>query len=201
MRVAAKRRQAGWVLASQRLEGTERSLRLDSGGWVDVVRVGRGDPLVLVPGLAGGWRLVAPLALRLSGRFEVTICGLRGDRYPADGPAPRDLADHAHDLAEVMGRLRMERPSVMGISFGGAIALELACEQPQKVGGLILHGAGHGFGRRSPRRSPVACWNGFPSRTTIASSTNSSTFCTAVPPFPIRWPRSSSIVAGRPTRA
>jgi pimeloyl-ACP methyl ester carboxylesterase len=154
MRVAAKRRQAGWVTAAQLLEGTQRPVRLDQGEWVDVVQLGNGDPLVLVPGLAGGWRLVAPLALRLAQRFEVTICGLRGDRFPVGGAGPREIGDYAHDLSEVMGRLRLERPAVLGISFGGAIALELACEQPQKVGALIVHGAGARF--RTTLASTVA---------------------------------------------
>jgi len=37
MRVAAKRRQAGWVIAAQLLDGTERPVRLADGAWVDVV--------------------------------------------------------------------------------------------------------------------------------------------------------------------
>lgn len=145
MRVAASKRRAGWVINSQLLEGTQRQVRLGHGEWVEVVRIGSGDPVVLVPGLAGGWRLVAPLALRLAGRHEVIVCGLRGDRFPAAGSWARDLSDHARDLGEVIGRLGLERPSVFGVSFGGAVALELAAEQPQRVGALIVHGASARF--------------------------------------------------------
>jgi len=145
MRVAANRRRAGWVIASRLLEGTQRQVRLGDGEWVEVVQIGSGDPVVLVPGLAGGWRLVAPLALKLAQRFQVTVCGLRGDRFPTGGPWARDMADHAHDLAEVMGQLRLERPALVGISFGGAVALELACAQPQRIGALVVHGAGARF--------------------------------------------------------
>ena len=145
MRVAGRRRRAGWVIAAQLLEGTQRQLRLSHGERVEVVQIGSGDPVVLVPGLAGGWRLLAPLALRLAGRHQVTICGLRGDRFPAGGPWAREIADHAHDLAEVMSQLRLERPAVLGVSFGGAVALELACGQPQRVGALVVHGAGARF--------------------------------------------------------
>jgi 3-oxoadipate enol-lactonase len=133
------------MIAAQMLEGTQRLIRLGDGESVEVVRVGSGDPLVLVPGLAGGWRLVAPLALRLSSRFQVTVCGLRGDRFPAGGPCAREIGDHAQDLAEAMGQLRLERPAVVGISFGGAVALELACEQPHRVGALVVQGAGARF--------------------------------------------------------
>ena len=46
------------------------------GGWVDVMRLGRGDPLVLVPGLAGGWKLLWPL-VRLVSRLEHKSIALR----------------------------------------------------------------------------------------------------------------------------
>ena len=146
-----------------------RQVRLGVGEWVDVVRVGSGRPLVLVPGLAGGWRLVAPLARRLSTRFEVIVCGLRGDRFPTGGPWARDLADLGHDLGEVIGLLGLERPAVLGVSFGGAVALELATEQPHKLGSLILQGADARFpttvaatiARRVLERFPLPADNGF----------------------------------------
>ncbi len=167
MRVAAKRR-TGWVMASRLMEGTQRQLRLDDGEWIDVVRVGSGLPIVLVPGLAGGWRLVAPLAERLSRRFEVIVCGLRGDRFPMGG-LPRSMTEHAHDLATVIDRLGLERPTVLGVSFGGAIALELAVEHPHRVGSLIVHGAearfrtsvGSMIARRVLERFPLPSDNGF----------------------------------------
>ena len=34
----------------------------------------------------------------------------------------------------------MDAPAVFGVSFGGAIALELAAEYPDRLGALILHG-------------------------------------------------------------
>jgi pimeloyl-ACP methyl ester carboxylesterase len=138
MRLAVKRR-AGWAFAPQLLEGRQRQVRV-GGEWLEVVRVGSGDPIVVVPGLAGGWRLVAPLALRLAKRFEVYVCGLRGDRFPAAGPWAREMGDHARDVAEVIDLLGLERPAVLGVSFGGAVALELALELPQMISALTLVG-------------------------------------------------------------
>ena len=143
MRIAANRR-AGWISAPQRLEGSARQVRVN-GEWIDVVRVGSGDPIVVVPGLAGGWRLVAPLVERLARRFEVIVCGLRGDRFPASGPWAREVADHATDVAEIIGLLGLERPAVLGVSFGGAVALELAIEHTHRVGALIVQGASPRF--------------------------------------------------------
>jgi pimeloyl-ACP methyl ester carboxylesterase len=114
-------------------------LHLTRSGLVEVVRAGEGPPVVLVPGLAGGWQLLSPLARRLARSHEVILYNLAGDR---DGSMRRrTLTDHAHDLADLIGELRLERPTVFGVSFGGAIALELAVEMPHVAGSLILFGA------------------------------------------------------------
>src|SRR5262249_42892973 len=47
---------------------------------------------------------------------------------------------YARDVADRIEQLRLERPTVCGVSFGGAVALELATETPGLVGGLVLHG-------------------------------------------------------------
>ncbi len=168
MRLAPKRR-TGWGFSTQLMGATPRQVRLDDGEWVEVVRLGSGDPIVLVPGLAGSWRLVAPLAERLARRNEVIICGLRGDRFPLGGAWANDIADHARDLSEIIGQLGLEQPTVFGVSFGGAVALELAVDHPQKVGTLILHGAearfrttlGATIARRVLERFPLPSDNRF----------------------------------------
>ena len=119
MRLVENRR-AGWTIGSQLLEGKCRPIRLESE-WVDVVRIGRGSPIVLVPGLAGGWRLVAPLAQRLANRHEVIVCGLRGDRFPMGSVGASDVGGYARDVAGIIDQLGLERPTVMGVSFGGAV--------------------------------------------------------------------------------
>ncbi len=201
MRLATKHRNE-WLTSLHFVEGKQHQIRLN-GDWVDVVQVGRGDPLVLIPGLAGGWKLLAPLAEKLAPHFEVTIAGLRGDRFPLGTTWAREMGDYAHDLASLIDRLGLERPAVFGVSFGGAVALELAAEQPQKLGALIVQGA-EGAVRASSlgaRRSPGASWNGSPCRATTASSTSSSTSSTAASPNPARSSISWSSGAGRPTRA
>jgi len=112
----------------------------------DVVRMGRGDPLVVVPGLAGGWRLTTPLLRALARRFQVFSYDLRGERPFGAGPlgATRtpyvEIGRHAADLAALIERLGLERPTVLGVSFGGAIALELAVEHPRALDALIVQG-------------------------------------------------------------
>jgi pimeloyl-ACP methyl ester carboxylesterase len=80
----------------------------------------------------------------------VYLCGLRGDRDPwiglEGGPGvPWDLSDYAHDLKDLIDHLDLTNPAVMGVSFGGAIALQFAVEYPQSLGSLILYGADSRF--------------------------------------------------------
>jgi pimeloyl-ACP methyl ester carboxylesterase len=167
MRVAAKGR-AHWRMASRPGLGDSQSLLLNAGV-IDVVRLGRGEPLVLVPGLAGGWSLQAPLARRLARSHEVILYSLRGDRAPLASSRARDLTVYADDLAELIEELRLERPAVFGVSFGGVIALELALEHPDRVGALVLQGAearfqaniGSVIARRVLERFPLPNDNGF----------------------------------------
>ncbi len=143
MRLAAKWRPE-WTWEVEFGPGHPEPVRI-GGEWVDVLRVGRGRPLVLVPGLAGGWKLLWPLARGLARHFEVFLFGLRGDRDPRvgldGGPGvPWDLAEYAHDLKDLMDRMGLSSPAVMGVSFGGAIALEFALQYPQDLSSLIING-------------------------------------------------------------
>lgn len=109
-------------------------------GAFETVRMGCGDPIILLPGLAGGWRLMAPLGRLLSRRFQVVLVGLRGDRD--GGVIGRQRPDdHAFDVAEMIVGMGLERPAVVGASYGGAVALELTCRNPRLVGPLTLLGA------------------------------------------------------------
>lgn len=140
MRLSARRR-AEWMSLRMALGTDDLDLRFTRGGPVDVVRMGQGEPIVILPGLAGGWRLVEPLARQLARRNEVILCGLRGDRAQGGPARPAGVADHADDLLDLLDALRLERPTVLGVSFGGAVALELAAARPGRLGALVTYGA------------------------------------------------------------
>jgi len=138
MRIAAKRR-GQWLRCGQYGEWDSQAVRLPSG-LTEVIRFGHGEPIVLVPGLAGGWKLLAPLAMHLARRHEVILYGLRGEFTPVLMARGESLADYASDLSCLVDELRLERPTLFGVSFGGAIALEMAVENPRQVGALALMG-------------------------------------------------------------
>jgi len=144
------------------------------GEVVEVVRFGKGEPLVIVPGLAGSWKLVLPLARSLARNFEVITYGLRGDGLPSAGfvgPHRRvwEMASHGDDLATLISQLGLACPAVLGVSFGGAIALQAAVDHPSLIGALVIHGAearfsnsiGTSVARRVLERFPLPSDNRF----------------------------------------
>lgn len=112
--------------------------RVDS---LETVRLGSGDPIVMLPGLVGGWRMMAPLARVLARRHEVFMVGLRGDGPSGGCVSGQSPEGHARDVAALVAELGLERPAILGASYGGAVALELALRHPRSVGSLALFGA------------------------------------------------------------
>ncbi len=87
-----------------------------------------------------------PLAKRLARRFAVHVVGYRGDRGTAASlSGATQPSDYAEDLVEVLDQIGLERPPVLGLSFGAAVALEAACAVPGRIGPLVLFGADSRF--------------------------------------------------------
>jgi 3-oxoadipate enol-lactonase len=106
---------------------------------------GNGPPLVLVPGLAGGFELLGPLARLLARDFRVISYQLRGEDDPFALRQRFGLGDLVGDLCEFLDWRGLERPAVMGVSFGGMLALELATRRPHRLRALALQGVGPRF--------------------------------------------------------
>src|SRR5262249_47547220 len=79
MRLARTRRDE-WMMSSFLHEGIQHYVRV-GGEWVEVTEMGQGEPIVLVPGLAGGARLLGPLAHLLARRHRVITYDLRGEKF------------------------------------------------------------------------------------------------------------------------
>jgi pimeloyl-ACP methyl ester carboxylesterase len=106
---------------------------------------GDGPPLVLVPGLAGGYELLGPLARLLARQYRVISYQLRGESDCFALRRPFGLPDLARDLTEFLDWHRLESPAVFGISFGGLLALEFAARFPHRLQQLVVQGVGARF--------------------------------------------------------
>lgn len=105
-----------------------------------VQELGDGPPVVMLHGvlldsLATWYFTVAP---RLARRHRVVLLDWRGhgrSERPATGYGLRSLA---RDVAAVVDELRLERPAVVGFSYGGTVALRYAADRPDDVGRLAV---------------------------------------------------------------
>lgn len=106
----------------------------------EFISVGDGEPLVIVPGLAGGYELMGQLVRVLARRYRVICYQLRGERDAVPSRLAHTMADLADDLRDLLDAQLLERPTVLGLSFGAAVALEFAVRHPRRAGALVTSG-------------------------------------------------------------
>jgi pimeloyl-ACP methyl ester carboxylesterase len=123
---------------------------------------GEGPPLVLVPGLAGGFELLGPLARLLARQFRVISYQLRGEDDCFALRRRFGLQDLVEDLAEFLDWHGLESPAVLGVSFGGVLAMEFAARFPYRLQQLVIQGAGARFERGLLQRIAGAVLTRYP---------------------------------------
>ena len=93
---------------------------------------GAAEDLVMVHGLATNLAFwYAPYATELAKRYRVTLYDLRGHGRSETPPAGYRAADLARDLRGLLDHLDIRRAHVLAHSFGGVVALNLACADPR----------------------------------------------------------------------
>jgi pimeloyl-ACP methyl ester carboxylesterase len=108
---------------------------------------GEGPPLVIIPGLAGGFGLLGPLARVLATNFRVISFQLRGEDDCFALRRRFGLEDLVTDVAEFLDWHCLERPALLGVSFGGVLALEFAARFSHRIRALAVQGVGARFER------------------------------------------------------
>ncbi len=113
-------------------------------------RAGSGPPLVLLHGAPGDSRAWLPQLDELSDEFTVIAWDAPGSGGSSDPPETWRLPDYADSLAAFIAALGLERPHVLGLSFGGALALELFGRHPGVPATLVLASAYAGWAGSMP---------------------------------------------------
>ena len=104
-------------------------------------RAGAGPPLLHVGGSGGDLRRApSPLAWPGAERFDQVVYDHRGlgRSRAADPDAQPSMADFAADALALVDHLGWERFALLGISFGGMVAQEVAIRARERVARLVL---------------------------------------------------------------
>lgn len=111
-----------------------------------VTEAGAGDPVVLLHGGGPGATGVSNYSRNidvLADRFRVIVPDLPGYGRSSKGVDHADpFGDLAFAIRGLLDELGLDKAHVVGNSYGGAAALRLALDRPDKVDRLILMGPG-----------------------------------------------------------
>ncbi|MDP3745948.1 MAG: alpha/beta hydrolase [Phenylobacterium sp.] len=102
-------------------------------------RAGEGPPLLFISGTGGDLRnkpnqFDGPLARA----FDLVSHDQRGLGRSDKPDRPYSMADYADDAAGLMAHLGWDQAHVVGVSFGGMVAQELALSHPGRIDRLVL---------------------------------------------------------------
>lgn len=104
---------------------------------------GSGPPLLFLfgSGAAGNIEKAQPFIDKFSKHFSVACLDQRGLGESDIPPGPWTMADYARDAWGIADHLGWDRFSIIGISFGGMVALEMATTGSDRINGMVVWGA------------------------------------------------------------
>jgi len=101
-------------------------------------RRGEGPRLLFLNGSGSDLVAAAPFVDAYAEHFDLAAHDQRGLGRTAIPPGPYTMADYAGDAMGLVGHLGWARCRVVGVSFGGMVAQELAVTWPDRVERLAL---------------------------------------------------------------
>jgi pimeloyl-ACP methyl ester carboxylesterase len=129
-----------------------REVRLPSGR-SEVWDVGEGPPVLLLHGIAASRRLFFRLVPLLARSHRVVVPLLRGEDRGLRRIALEELLD---DVAALLSSLELRKARLLGISFGGYLALAYGARNDPRVGQVVSQGGFARFPLRFPDRVAAA---------------------------------------------
>ncbi|MFY2556257.1 alpha/beta fold hydrolase [Corallococcus terminator] len=102
-----------------------------------VKRSGQGQPVLFIPGLASSGEVWDETVAKLQSQYDCHVFTLAGFAGQPSVPAPF-MPTMRRALAEYIREKGLKKPIVVGHSLGGVLALGLAADAPDLVGGVFI---------------------------------------------------------------
>ncbi len=100
---------------------------------------GAGEPLILIPGFASGAWSWSWQTEELAKSFQIVTFDPRGiSRSRIVNDVVVSISGIANDIVDLLDELEIEKAHVLGISFGGFVAQDLALRFPDRIRRLVL---------------------------------------------------------------
>jgi pimeloyl-ACP methyl ester carboxylesterase len=117
-----------------------------SGRPVRVRTWGEGAPVLLINGLGANVATWTPLLEQLPG-FQLICFDAPGTGLSKSPVLPYRIAHIAEVARRVLDEVNVQRADVLGYSLGGAVAQQLAYQEPERVRRLVLVSSSCGLGQ------------------------------------------------------
>ncbi len=117
-----------------------------------MIDIGKGPPIVLIPGIQGRWEWMIPAVEALAARaraISYTLCGDRGSGCRLD--EERGFDNYVSQLDAVLDAAGLRQAALCGVSYGGLIAFHYAANRAERVSALVLVSAPGPHWRPEPR--------------------------------------------------
>jgi len=124
---------------------------------------GEGDPVILLHGGMGNGDHFSSQVTALRATFQVIVIDTRGHGRSSLPKGKLSYHAMAGDVLAVMDKLKLEKAAIVGWSDGGAIGLDLAILNPDRVAKLFIIGTNYDAKGSKPRRGkpPSAAFNAY----------------------------------------
>lgn len=103
----------------------------------EIVERGSGAPLVLIPGVQGRWEYSRGIVDALAHFYRVITFSLCDERAAKDDGSCR-MDVFANQVESALDRLHIDRAAIVGVSFGGLVALRFAATRPERTTALVI---------------------------------------------------------------
>jgi poly(3-hydroxyoctanoate) depolymerase len=129
--------------------------RVRAGGiTMRIGRRGEGPPLMLITGIGASIEMWEPFARLIPDR-ELIAFDAPGSGLSERPPGPLRMSGLARIVTELLDDIGLDQADVLGYSFGGALAQELAYRWPLRVRRLVLCATAQGLAGVPPRPIPA----------------------------------------------